>query len=288
VPPSSVFDFNQGATGNVVPVETLPKQQHNTTYQAGTVFKLKNVTLDLDAFHIRFQSGYSSQTDATTGEPVFYAQPSSISKGFEGQTNLYLGYGLSAYMNATWETAMYTGFSQIYPTNAASSTFNPEANPYYIATPSGLWVQQTPSDTYAEGVTYLHGGWDAGIFDKHVGQFYQDVSGYHNEVTVNPFDITNTYINYTIRSGSRFDQTKIRLSVNNLFNFHDATGITSAGSVAGTTFTATSATGTPNLTYTNPYVATVAQAPLSGADNISIFAGRSIVLSVTFGLSPRR
>ena len=191
-------------------------------------------------------------------------------------------------MNATWETAMYTGFSQIYPTNAASSTFNPEANPYYIATPSGLWVQQTPSDTYAEGVTYLHGGWDAGIFDKHVGQFYQDVSGYHNEVTVNPFDITNTYINYTIRSGSRFDQTKIRLSVNNLFNFHDATGITSAGSVAGTTFTATSATGTPNLTYTNPYVATVAQAPLSGADNISIFAGRSIVLSVTFGLSPRR
>lgn len=286
VPPSSVFDFNQGTTGNVVPVETLPKQQHNTTYQAGTVFKLKNVTLDLDAFHIRFQSGYSSQTDATTGEPVFYAQPSSISKGFEGQTNLYLGYGLSAYLNATWEKAQYTGFSQIYPTNAASSSFNPYSYPYYVATPPGLWVQQTPTDTYAEGVTYLHGGWDTGIFNKHVGQFYQDVSGYHNEVVVNPFDNTNTYINYTIRSGSRFDQTKIRLSVNNLFNLHDSTGITSAGSVTGTTFTVPS--GSTTLTYTNPYVATVAQAPLSGADNISIFAGRSIVLSVTFGLSPKR
>jgi iron complex outermembrane receptor protein len=282
VPPSSTFDFSQGTTGLAIPVETLPKQQHNTTYQGGTVFKLKNVTLDLDAFHIRFQSGFSSQTDATTGEPDYFAQPSSISKGFEGQTNLYMGHGLSAYLNATWEKAQYTGFQIIYPTGATNN-----ANPYYLATPSGLWVQQTPSDTYAEGVTYLHDGWDAGIFNKHVGQFYQDVSGYHNEVVINPFDMTNTYINYTVRSGSRFDQTKIRLSVNNLFNLHDATGITSAGSVTGTTFTGTSTAGNSE-SYTNPFVATVAQAPLSGADTISIFAGRSIVLSVTFGLSPKR
>jgi iron complex outermembrane receptor protein len=282
VPPSSTFDFSQGTTGLAIPVETLPKQQHNTTYQTGTVFKLKNVTLDLDAFHIRFQSGFSSQTDATTGEPDYFAQPSSISKGFEGQTNLYMGNGLSAYLNATWEKAQYTGVQIIYPTGATNN-----ANPYYLATPSGLWVQQTPSDTYAEGVTYLHDGWDAGIFNKHVGQFYQDVSGYHNEVVINPFDITNAYINYTVRSGSRFDQTKIRLSVNNLFNLHDATGITSAGTVTGTTFTGTSTAGNSE-SYTNPFVATVAQAPLSGADNISIFAGRSIVLSVTFGLSPKR
>jgi iron complex outermembrane receptor protein len=77
------------------------------------------------------------------------------------------------------------------------------------------------------------------------------------------------------------------LSVNNLFNLHDATGITSAGTVTGTTFTGTSTAGNSE-SYTNPFVATVAQAPLSGADNISIFAGRSIVLSVTFGLSPKR
>jgi len=288
VPPSSTFDFSQGATGNAVAVETLPKQQHNTTWQGGTVFKLKNVTLDLDAFHIRFQSGYSSQTDASTGEPVFYAQPSSISKGVEGQSNLYFGHGLSAYLNATWEQAQYTGVQVLYPTNAATSTFNPQANPDYIAVPSGLWVQQTPSDTEAEGITYLHGGWDAGFFNKRVGQFYQDVSGFHNEVVVNPFDISNAYINYTVRSGSHFDQTKIRLSVNNLFDQHNVTGITSAGTVAGTTFTATSAAGTPNLTYSNPFGPTVATAPLSGADNVSIFAGRSIVLSVTFGWSPKR
>jgi iron complex outermembrane receptor protein len=40
-------------------------------------------------------------------------------------------------------------------------------------------------------------------------------------------------------------------------------------------------------TYTDPFNATIAQTPISGADNVSIFAGRSIVLSVTFGLNPK-
>ena len=62
--------------------------------------------------------------------------------------------------------------------------------------------------------------------------------------------MTNTYINYTVRSGSRFDQTKIRFSVNNLFNLHNVTGITSAGSVTGTTFTGISTAGNSSPTPT--------------------------------------
>jgi iron complex outermembrane receptor protein len=241
------------------------------------VIKLKHVTLDVDAFHIRFQSGFSSETNASTGEPVFFAQPSSISKGLEGQSNIYIGHGLSAYLNATIERAYYTAFATIYPSGSTGYQF-----PLNEATPSGLWVQQTPSDTEAEGVTYLRGGWDAGLFNKRVGQFYIDDSGYHNQTLISPFDVTNTYINYTIRSGTRFDQTKIRLSVNNLLDLHNVTGITQA----------TSATGVPLMangqTYTDAFVATTPTAPISGADNVSIFSGRSIVLSVTFGLSPKR
>ena len=178
----------------------------------------------------------------------------------------------------------------LYPTNAQSSTFNPEANPYYLPVPSGLWVQQTPSGHRSRGrhLPPRRLGCRQSS-NKRVGQFYQDVSGYHNEVVVNRrSDITNAYINYTIRSGSHFDQTKIRLSVNNLFDLHEATGITSAGSITGPNFTATSAAGTPNLTYNNSLTPTVATAPLNGADNVSIFAGRSIVLSVVFGWSPKR
>jgi iron complex outermembrane receptor protein len=277
VPPSSTFDFNQGTTGLAIPVAQLPKQQHNTTWQGGTVIKLKHVTLDVDAFHIRFQSGFSSETNASTGEPVFFAQPSSISKGLEGQSNIYIGHGLSAYLNATIERAYYTAFATIYPSGSTGYL-----NPLNEATPSGLWVQQTPSDTEAEGITYLSGGWDAGLFNKRVGQFYLDDSGYHNQTVISPFDVTNTYVNYTIRSGSRFDQTKIRLSVNNLFDLHSVTGITQATSATGVPLTAN------GQTYTDAFNATTPTAPISGADNVSIFSGRSIVLSVTFGLSPKR
>jgi iron complex outermembrane receptor protein len=286
VPPSSTFDFNQGSTGQAVPPEVLPKQQHNTTWQGGTVIKLKRVTLDLDAFHIRFQSGYSSITDPSSGEPVSYAQPSSISKGVEGQSNIYLGHGLSAYLNATWEQAQYTGFQVIYPTTVATGTTS-FANPYYFPTPPGYWVAQTPSDTEAEGITYLKGGFDVGAFNKRVGQFFLDDGAYHNAGTINPFDITNTYLNYTIRSGSRFDQTKIRLSVNNLLNYHNVTNVSLANSVTGATFVAKSIAGNSE-TYTDPFNSSTGQAAVSGADTVSIFAGRSIVLSVTFGLSPKR
>ena len=245
------------------------------------MLKLKRVTLDMDAFHIRFQGGYSSETNNVTGEPVFFPQPSSISKGFEGQSNIYFGHGLSAYLNATVERATYTGFETIYPTSGASAS----QFPLNVATPGGFWVAQTPSDTEAEGISYLKGGFDVGIFNKRVGQFYLDDNGYHNQTTVSPFNLTNTYLNYTVRNGSRFDQTKIRLSVNNLFDFHsNVTGITRrCSSVSGPSFTAAN-----GQTYTDPFNATVATTPISGADNVSIFSGRSIVLSVIFGLSPKR
>jgi iron complex outermembrane receptor protein len=278
VPPSSTFDFSQGTSGVAIPVASLPKQQHNTTWQGGTVFKLKRVTLDMDAFHIRFQSGFSSETDPSTGEPTFFPQPSSISKGLEGQSNIYVGHGLSAYLNATIERAYYTGFATIYP--SSGSTAN--KYPLNVGAPSGLWVQQTPSDTEAEGVSYLHGGWDVGLFNKRVGQFYLDDSGYHNQTVISPFDTTNTYLNYTLRSGTRFDQTKIRLSVNNLLNLHSVTGVTQATSATGPSFTS------GGQTYTDPFNATSPAAPINGADNVSIFSGRSIVLSVTVGLSPKR
>ena len=60
VPPSSVFDYNQGTTGNVIPPAILPKQQKNTTYQVGTVLKLKYLTFDADYFHVNFDNSYSS------------------------------------------------------------------------------------------------------------------------------------------------------------------------------------------------------------------------------------
>jgi iron complex outermembrane receptor protein len=149
VPPSSVFDYAQSPTGT--PVKTLPKQQRSTTYQAGTVLKLKRVTFDADFYHIRFQNSYSSTLDSS-GEPVYFLQPSSITKGFEAESNFYIGHGLSAYLNASIGRATYTGNLNVSCSGAAPActSSTPQVN---VIAPAGLWVANTPADVETEGVT---------------------------------------------------------------------------------------------------------------------------------------
>jgi iron complex outermembrane receptor protein len=273
VPPSSVFDYNQGTTG--VPVKTLPKQQRSTTYQTGTVVKLKRVTFDADFYHIRFQNSYSSTLDPS-GEPVYFLQPSSITKGFEAESNIYIAHGISAYLNASVGRATYVGNLSVNcaPTKCTGA-------PITVSAPSGLWVANTPSDVETEGVTYQRKGWDLALFNKRVGTFYQDNGQYHNQAAIDPFTQTDAYLNYTLRTGGRFDQTKFRLSFTNIFDQHSITG----NSITGTALTQSiSANGT---TYTDPFN-TSGPTPIAGGDNISVLPGRSIMLAVTFGLSPKR
>ena len=277
VPPSSVYDFNQtiSKTNPTPGLGVAPKQQRSTTYQFGTVLKLKRVTFDADYYHVRFQNSYSALTDPVTGEQDNFLQPSSITKGFEAESNVYFGHGLSAYLNASVGRATYTGNFTVYSGATATS------NPLVIAVPSGLWVANTPSDTETEGITYQRKAWDLGIFNKRVGTLYQDDGAYHNQATINPFSLTNAFLNYTIRSGSRFDQTKIRLSFNNVFNESNQTSISLKNAATTQTFASN------GLTYTDPFN-TNGQAAISGADTIGTLPGRSVMLSVTFGLSPKR
>jgi iron complex outermembrane receptor protein len=276
VPPSKVFDYTQSASG--IPVKTLPKQQRNTTYQAGTVLKLKRVTLDADFYHIRFQNSYSSTPDPT-GEPIYFLQPSSITKGFEAESNIYVAYGISAYVNGSVGRATYNTANQNVSCSGSAPACTSSTPQIIVTSPSGQWVANTPSDTEALGVTYQRKGWDLGMFNKRVGTFYQDNGAIHNQATINPFNQTNAYLNYTIRTSGRFDQTKLRLSFNNLFNEHNITGDTITGTALPQSIAAN------NTIYANPFIATT---PIAGGDNISVLPGRSIMLAVTFGLSPKR
>jgi iron complex outermembrane receptor protein len=277
VPPSKVFDYNQGVNG--VPVKTLPKQQKSTTYQFGTVLKLKRVTFDADFYHVFFNNSYSSTPDPT-GEPIYFLQPSSISKGFEAESNISIGHGFSAYLNATVGRASYKGNLNVSCVSGAAGCTS--ATPQQtLAAPSGLWVANTPSDTETEAVTYQRKAWDLGMFNKRVGTLYQDNGQYHNQSAVNPFNVTNAFLNYTIHSGSRFNQTKLRLSFNNLFDNHNIT----SNSITGTALTQNiAANGT---SYTDPFT-TLGPTPVSGSDNVGVLPGRSVMFSVTFGLSPKR
>jgi iron complex outermembrane receptor protein len=246
IPPSSVFDVKSGA------VETLPKPARTTAYQAGTVLKLKRIMFDGDVYRIKFQNAYTSFTPPN-GAPIYFLNPDSITIGGELETNVSLTRGLSLYANGSVGRAQYTG----------------------AGVPSGLWVANTPSYTQGLGLTYQQRNFDLGVFQKRIGPMWNDNKAYHNQVAIDPFTMVNLFLNYTIRNNTRFDQTKIGLSFNNLLNSENTIGVTPANAAIPVSI------GGVNSTY-------LANTTSAGGDLLTLTPGRSVMLSVTFGLQHKR
>jgi iron complex outermembrane receptor protein len=243
IPPSSVFDVTGAA------VSVLPKPTTANSYQGGTVLKLSRATLNGDYYYINYQNVYTSSPDPNNPSAAAYSQGgSSASKGFEGETNLYLYKGLSLYANGTVGTARYV-----------SQTINGVTNPNY-----NKWVASAPDTTEGLGLTYQQNNLDFGIFNKRVGAMWNDggkgSSVINQYVPIDPFNVTNLFLNYTVRKGSLLDQSKLRLSFNNLFDTRQITSLT------------------PGLTGPT-YVA-------DPSDTLGLLAGRSITVSFVIGLSP--
>jgi iron complex outermembrane receptor protein len=252
IPPSSVFDV---PGGNVL---TPPQPTIAKTYQAGSVLKLNRFTLDGDFYYVHFQNGYSSYTDPATNEPVFVATGPSNTKGVEFESNYAIGYGFSVYGNLSVGSAKYqTGAN--YPNG-------------------GQWVANTPSNVEGVSVLWQHRNYDMGLTWKRVGQYYQDnktlsykINGISVPVPVDqalaiePWNLVNVFLNYTMKSSSHFRGTKIQLAINNLANSHSLVGLTPGVS--------------PTLTA--PYV----QSP---NDQLNLLPGRSISLTITGGYAPKQ
>jgi iron complex outermembrane receptor protein len=244
------------------------------------VLKLKYVTFDADYYHIYFDNSYSSISNAATGgEPVYFAQPASITQGLEFESNVSLTHGLGFYFNDSYTKAVYTG--QVALSCISTLSTCTSSTPQYIdVVPSYQYVQNSPDAIQTEGVTYQHGAWDAAFFNKRIGMQYLDNGSYHNQGVIYAFDSANAFVNYTIRRGGRFDQTKVSLSINNVFNSSQVTGLTQANASVGQTITAN------GTMYTDTINSTGSPA-ISGQDNVSILPARSIMLSVIFGYNPK-
>ena len=261
--------YGQFAEGSVIPVSAVfdttggnvlspPKPTLAKTYQTGSVVQLRRWTLDVDAYYVHFQNGYDSYTDPATLEPVYIATGPSNTKGVEAEGNVALGYGLSLYGNVSVGSAKYqTGAN--YPNG-------------------GEWVANTPSNIEGLSLLWQHSNWDVGLTYKRVGQYYNDngslsykINGItipypvDEAVTISPWDLTNVFVNYTIKNSSRLRGTKIQLAVNNLANNHNIVGVTPA----------TAATAAA------PYVQ-------NSGDLLNLLPGRSITLTITGGYAPRR
>jgi iron complex outermembrane receptor protein len=230
IPPSKTFDVKDGEVG------VLPKPTQTRTFQFGSVWKARKVTLDVDTYITRFDNGYSSYPDPNNNnEPVYYLSGKSKTKGLEAESTVFLGAGISAYLNGTLNRARYDS--------------------------TGLFLANAPKNTETLGLSYQHQNWDLGFFNKRIGSMWNDNGSTNQAVLIDPFNITNLYLNYTVKSESRFSQTKIRLTINNLFDKHSIVAVKPAS--------------------------TASNLPAPG-DQITMLAARSVSLSMTFGLAPRR
>jgi iron complex outermembrane receptor protein len=80
-------------------------------------------------------------------------------------------------------------------------------------------------------------------------------------VTIDPFNITNLFFNYTMKESSHMRGTKFRFALTNLFDQHNIIGVTPAS-----TKTSVAAPG----------------------DTLALMAGRSASVTVIFGWAPKR
>jgi iron complex outermembrane recepter protein len=237
--------YAQYATGSVIPltsvfdvknaqVSILPKPTTTKTFQTGSVWKGDRFTLDVDTYYIHFDNAYSSVFDQTTGDTAYFANGTSITKGVEAETNIRVGAGLSAYVNATAGSAKYAA--------------------------TDLWVDSAARDTETLGVNYIDGNWAIGLFTKRVGRMFNDNGGTHEAVKIDPFTMANLFVNYTLNNGSHLAKTKIRFSVNNLFDNHSIVQVTPASSK------------------------TAVPAP---GDTLILLPARSVAVTFTIAFSPR-
>ena len=202
--------------GNVL---TPPKPTLAKTYQTGSVLKFNRLTLDMDAYYVHFQNGYDSYTDPTTGEPVFVATGPSNTKGIEAESNIALGYGFSLYGNLSFGSAKYqTGAN--YPERRRVG---------------GQYAEQRRRHQPALAAQELgHGsGVQAGgTVLQRQRQSELPINGVSipypvdQAITINPFNLVNVFLNYTIKNTSYLRGTKIQLAINNLANSHNLVGIT--------------------------------------------------------------
>jgi iron complex outermembrane receptor protein len=252
IPPSNVFD-NPG--GNVL---TTPRPTLAKTYQTGTVMKFRRWTLDSDYYYIHFQNGYQSYTDPTTLEPVFTATGPSHTTGIEAESNVILGWGFNIYGNISAGVAKY---------NEGPNFPN-----------GGKWVANAPNNVEGVSVLWRHKNFDLGLTDKRVGVTYNDngnltylINGVNIPYPVNeaikldPFNIANVFVNYTIKNQSFLRGSRIGVAVNNIADNHALIGITPA--VAAT--------------LTTPYTQ-------SSGDLLNLVPGRSVMVTMTVGWGPRR
>ena len=199
-----------------------------------------------------------------------YASPDSNTNGVEAEGNVAVTRALAFNANGTFGTAKYeaSAGTPAVIDQTTGTTITPATNPSAAA-----WVALAPHDTESAGMTYQQSGIDFGIFGKRVGSRWNDIKSFHQVVPLDSFWMSNVFVNYNV-TRSMFAGSKIKLSINNLFDDHSIVANSAAND-------ATNYNGVVGTKVTQ----SLQRYPPSWNDSIQKQAGRSIMVSVTFGLT---
>ena len=180
---------NENFFDRTTPNTTSLKPQVSWNYQAGTVFRSRQVAASLDAYIIDFSNLIVAQT-SSQGLTVFGNLGGVTYRGIEAEGSYRLGHGLSAYANGTLNSAKVQG--------------------------GGSWVPNAPKATAAAGLIYDHAGLTVSLLGKWIGPRYGD-SG--NSQYLAPYATADFSVGYEFaRIIPVVKSAELRLKVNNITN----------------------------------------------------------------------
>jgi iron complex outermembrane receptor protein len=167
------------------------KPESTTNVQVGTTWLTQAFNVSLDAYTIDFSNEITSFTNfLPDGTAVKQFENLGVVKykGVEAEGTYLIGFGVSAYANASINSARVQ----------ADQT----------------WVPETPNRTAALGLLYNYGPVQASLIDKYVGVRYGDVEDAYR---FGGYSTTDAAINYLIaRSYGALKNAKVGVTVQNL------------------------------------------------------------------------
>jgi iron complex outermembrane receptor protein len=184
MPSLSVLYVNNPGLSTVAP-------QRSTNYQAGAVYHGSHLSIDADAYLIKFKNKFNSFVSTVPGEGTVFINLGAVTyKGVEGQVTYALPYGIAVFANASRNYAK---------TDDAAHT----------------QVANAPFMTAAAGLLYKQGPIRASLIDKYTGVQYAAegqpaayrISGYNTASLSVSYDLGIARVGISV--DDLFDSTKV-------------------------------------------------------------------------------
>jgi iron complex outermembrane receptor protein len=190
--------FNNGPT--TVPGSTNLEPQETWSYQTGTTWQTRQLSVSGDVYYIHFNNEILSEKFGP--DTIFYNAGGTNYKGVEANGTYYLGQGVSLYTNGSINRAKVI---ESAATDCATGSCT-----------GGLWVPNAPNATLAYGVIYNQYGFYASLLDKRVGHTYGNAG---ETQPISSYSVLNGALGYTFGDyAGRFKGASIKVDLSNLLN----------------------------------------------------------------------